>query len=85
MSLYFESTRTKKTTMPVTAHSIPLYRKYKINHMCELPIRGRYENESNPRMQLIEPKWSVENLKKFKWESNPELCVDRTEHSTHLS
>ena len=53
--------------------------------MCELPTRGRYETESNPRMQLIEPKWLIENLKKFRWESNPELCDDRTEHSTHLS
>ena len=38
--------------------------------MCELSIRGRYENESNPRMQLIEPKWLIENLKKFRWESH---------------
>ena len=38
--------------------------------MCELSIRGRYENESNPRMQLIEPKWLIENLKKFRWKSN---------------
>ena len=85
MSLYFESRRTKKTTMPLTAHSIPFYRKYKINHMCELPIRGRYESESNPCMQLIESKLLIENLKKFRWESKPELCDDRTEHSTHLS
>lgn len=52
--------------------------------MCELPIRGRYESESNPRMQLIESKWLIENLKKFRWESKPELCDDRTEHSYPL-
>ena len=36
-------------------------------------------------MQLIEPKWLKENLAKFRWESNPELCDDRTEHSTQMS
>ena len=48
--------------------------------MCELRIKIR-----NPRMQLIERKWLKENLAKFRWESNPELCDDRTEHSTEMS